>query len=817
MKISYNWLKDYVRFDLDADRVAEILTSIGLEVESMEIAEKIPGGLAGVVVAHVCECVDHPDSDHLHITKVDTGSGEPLQVVCGAPNVAAGQKVLLATVGTRLPAPDGSEFKIKKSKIRGVESFGMICAEDELGLGSGHDGIMVLDDDAVPGTPASEYLKLESDTVFEIGLTPNRVDAASHIGVARDLSAYLKLNGMGGEMTLPEAASIRETDASGISVEVVDREAAPIYSGVLMENVKVGPSPDWLRERLNAVGIRSINNVVDVTNYVLQETGLPMHAFDADRIAGGRIIVKCCENGTKFTTLDGVEHELTSEDLMICDSEKPMCMAGIFGGLDSGVSDSTVRVFLESAYFNPVYIRKSSKRHGIKTDASFRYERGADPMMLPYALGRAVSLLEEVAGASVSGPVRCVKSIEPERKTVDLDFGRMSRFIGKDLSRDTYMKLLEAMDFRIISDNGSDLVTVSVPTYRVDVYRECDIVEDLLRIYGYNNVEVPQHMKASINFSVKPDPERMKVIASELLVSNGFNEIMNNSLTRSAYYDKLASFPADRLVRILNPLSSDLNAMRQTLLFGGLEVVAYNINRQYPDLRLFELGNVYSIDPDADASLQTSYREEMKLSVIITGSTSKSWRSGQSKGDFFVLKGYLELLMKRFGLSLDSFEQEYVSGDIFSEGLVFRTRTGEELGVMGIVSQSRRKVFGIKQEVFAAEISWNVLVKLASLTKVQYRELPKYPEVRRDLALLLDENVPYLDIRRAAFATEKKLLKSVELFDVYTGDRIPQGKKQYAISFVLQDTDRTLTDKAVEVSMEKLLDAFRKKFGAELR
>ena len=816
MKISYNWLKDYVDFNLEPEKVASVLTAIGLEVEAMETVEQIPGGLAGVVVAEVVECGKHPDADKLHVTKVNAGTGELLQIVCGAPNVAAGQKVLLATIGTRLVFSNGEEVKIKKSKIRGIESFGMICAEDELGLGNSHEGIMVLDPSAVPGTPAKEYLKLDSDTVFEIGLTPNRVDAASHIGVARDLSAYLKLNGMGGEMHLPSVEAFSEGCGEGITVTVEAPDGAPRYSGITMDNVKVGPSPEWMRKRLAAIGVRSINNVVDITNYILNEVGLPLHAFDAAKIKGNRIVVRRCEEGTPFVTLDGVERKLSSEDLMICNAEEPMCIAGVFGGEESGVKDDTASVFIESAYFNPVTVRKTSKRHVLKTDAAFRYERGADPMILPYALKRAALLMQELAGATVRGKIQEFYPVPFELKKVDLNISRMNRFIGKDIPEETYLKILEGLEFEILSKSGEN-ITVSVPAYRVDVYRECDVVEDVLRIYDFNNIELPQNVRASINVTPNPDPEKIRRIASDLLVSNGFNEIMNNSLTRSAYYDNLKTFPKENLVMILNPLSSDLNSMRQTLLLSGLEVVAYNINRQNPDMKIFELGNVYSLDSSKDRNLQEAYVEHSRMSLFITGSSVQSWRAVPRKGDFFMLKGYMELLMKRFGVDLSEMSMEPAPADMFSEGILFRTQSGSRLAVMGVVSQTRRRQFGIKQEVYAAEICWDQFLKLAKKTRVKYRELPKYPEVKRDLALLLDESVTYSDIRKAAFACEKKLLRAVTLFDVYRGDKIPEGKKQYAISFTLQDNEKTLTDKAVEVVMDKLLQTFMQKFNAVLR
>ena len=829
MTVSYNWLKEYVDFNLSPEELEHILTAIGLEVEACEQVEEIPGGLAGVVVAEVVECVEHPDSDHLHVTKVNTGAPELLQVVCGAPNVAAGKKVMLATIGTKLTFSDGTELKMKKSKIRGVESFGMLCAEDELGIGHNHDGIMILPDDAVPGTPAKDFLGLKVDTIYEIGLTPNRVDAASHIGVARDLSAYLRLNNMGGELKMPavEAFDAIEREASGaISVEVRAGEAAPRYSGITIRGVKVAESPEWLRTKLLAVGLRPINNIVDITNFVLMEMGQPLHAFDAAKITSGKVVVDFTPEGTPFVTLDGVERKLSERDLMICNDAEPMCLAGIFGGKESGVTEQTADIFLESAYFNPVYIRKSSKRHTLKTDASFRYERGCDPMINLYALKRAALLILELAGGKLCGDVVDIISKPIEKALVELDYARMERLIGKQIGAETIQRILEYLEMEFVSKSAEGAV-VKVPTYRVDVTRECDVVEDVLRIYGYNNIELPTAMRVSINSTPKPDPERVKVLASEFLAANGFMEIMNNSLTKADYYAGLDSYPQQRCVMVVNPLSSDLNAMRQTLLFSALEVVAYNINRQNGDLKLFEFGNVYSFDsegenakgrvlgPKENPKLKC-YKEEPRLSMVITGNGSQQWRNKIEKGDFFLLKGYLELLLKKFGANIDALEYAQAPADLFAEGFVYKLN-GKDLAVMGTVSPARARKFGIKQPVFVAEVYWKELLKIVKKNSVKYSELPKYPEVRRDLALLLDESVTFNDIMKAAFSAERKVLKNVSLFDVYTGDKIGAGKKQYAISFVLQDMEKTLTDQAVEAVMSKLLKTFEERFGAKLR
>ncbi len=815
MKISYNWLKDYLKCDLSPEEVASALTSIGLEVDALEQVESIPGGLAGVIVAEVVECVEHPDSDHLHITKLNTGEGELLQVVCGAPNVAAGQKVLLATVGTVL----GEDFKIKKSKIRGVESFGMICAEDELGIGASHDGIMVLDPDAVPGTPAKDYLNLETDAIIEIGLTANRIDAASHIGVARDLYAYLKLNNIDCELILPDVSAFEEGDGTeeAIPVEVLAADGAPRYTGVTIKGVKVAPSPEWMQKKLLAIGLRPINNVVDITNFVLMETGQPLHAFDASKISGNKVIVRRADEGEKFVTLDGVERTLSASDLMIADTEKAMCLAGVFGGLDSGTVETTTDVFLESAYFNPVSVRKSSKRHTLKTDASFRYERGADPLVVEYASKRAALLIRELAGGRVVGRMQEFYPEKIEKKVVDLDYDRIESFIGKKIGHDTIENILAYLSYEFIekTDNGAK---VAVPSYMIDVYRECDVVEEILRIYGYNNIELPSGVRMSINATAKPEPELVRNTISDFLASNGFVETMNNSLTKSEYYASLKTFPESACVRILNPLSSDLNVMRQTLLFNGLEVIAYNINRQMTNLRTFEYGSVYSLKEGADGASLESYDEHQCYAMFMTGTGEKSWRNEPQKGNYFQLKGYLELLLKRFGADIYSMEFEAAPADIFSEGLVYRLPgTGKVLAVMGTISNARLKQFGIKQPVFAAEIRWDVLFELVKRDKIRYKELPKFPEVRRDLAILLDESVSYASLRKSAFRAGKKMLKQVTLFDVYRGDKIPQGKKQYALNFVLQDVDKTLTDSDVERIMNKLLSTFTNEFGAVLR
>ena len=814
MKISYNWLKDYLECDLAPEAVAEALTSIGLEVDSLEQIEEIPGGLAGVIVAEVVECVDHPDSDHLHITKLNTGEGDLLQVVCGAPNVAAGQKVLLATVGTVL----GEDFKIKKSKIRGVESFGMICAEDELGIGESHDGIMVLDPEAVPGTPAKEYLGLATDALIEIGLTANRVDAASHIGVARDLYAYLKHNGVPCTLNIPDVSALADSaEGEAIPVEVTAADGAPRYTGTTIKGVKVAASPEWLQKKLLAIGLRPINNIVDITNFVLHEIGQPLHAFDAAKIAGGKVVVRRAEEGEKFVTLDGVERTLSAADLMIANTEKPMCLAGVFGGEESGVTENTIDVFLESAYFNPVSIRKSSKRHGLKTDASFRYERGADPLIVEYAAKRAALLIQELAGGQIVGRMQEFYPERIEKKVVDLDYDRIEAFVGKKIGHEVIEGILEGLAYEFVEKTETG-AKVAVPSYMIDVYRECDVVEEILRIYGYNNIELPQAMRMSVNAPQKPEPEQVRTAISDFLAANGFVETMNNSLTKSEYYSKLKTFPEERCVRIMNPLSSDLNVMRQTLLLNGLEVIAYNINRQITNVKTFEYGSVYSFKPETDGKTLESYEEHTCYALFMSGQPDKSWRVDPGKGSYFQLKGYLELLLKRFGCDIYSLETEAAPADMFSEGLAYSLPGSHQpLAVMGTIAPARLKQFGIKQPVFAAEISWPALFELVKRNKIKYKELPKFPEVRRDLAILLDESVSYADLRKSAIRVGKKLLKQVGLFDVYRGDKIAEGKKQYALSFVLQDLDKTLTDNDVERVMSKLLSTFQNEFGATLR
>ena len=810
MKLSYSWLKEYLECGLTPQEIADAMTSIGIEVDSVSEEEKL---CPEVVVAEVKECVMHPDSDHLHVTKVDDGTGELITVVCGAPNVAAGQKVLFAKIGAVLPG----DFKIKKSKIRGVESFGMICAEDELGIGNDHSGIKVLPADAPVGVTARDYLGLKSEAVIEYEITANRVDAASHVGVARDLYAYLKLNGIPCSFSYPDVSAFAEGEGEAIPVEVQDVDGAPEYDGITIRDVKVGPSPEWLQEKLLAIGLHPINNVVDISNFVLFELGQPLHTFDADKIAGGKVIVRRAAEGEKIVTLDGVERNLHANDMVIANAEGPMCIAGVFGGIDSGVTESTVNVFLESAYFDPGSIRKTSKSHGLQTDASFRYERGADPGIIPLAARRAALLIQELAGGHITGKVQVNYPQPIEKKVIDLDYDRIENFIGKKIGHEVIENILTWLSYDFIEKRPGG-AKVAAPSYMIDVYRECDVVEEILRIYSYNNIELPHHMKMSVGTTPVPDPETVRNYISNFLAANGFNETMNNSLTKSAYYAGLTAFPEERCVRIVNPLSADLNVLRQTLILNGLEVVAYNVNRQIGTLKTFEYGSVYQRLPETDGKTLASYEEHQCFTLLMSGSPARSWREGARKGSFYELKGYLELLLKRYAVDIFTLETKPAPSDIFAEGISYSLPgTHEPLAVIGTVSPALARKFDVRQPVFAAEICWQTLLKLVSRVKVKFQEMPKFPEVKRDLAVLIDENVAYADLCRAAQKSVKKILKQVSLFDVYRGDKIPEGKKQYAINFVLQDPEKTLTDQEVEKAMSRLLATFQNQFGAVLR
>ena len=820
MNISYNWLKRYLKTDLPAEQIAKILTDIGLEVEGFEKIETIKGGLAGVVVAEVLTCEDHPDSDHLHITKVDVGSGEPLQIVCGAPNCRQGLKVLCATVGTTLyPNGGDEEFKIKRSKIRGVESLGMLCAEDELGIGESHDGIMELPAEAQVGMTAKEYLHIEDDYLIAIGLTPNRVDAASHIGVARDLAAYLKVNNYAVEYELPsvEAFAVDNHDLP-IRVSVENSEAAPRYAGVSVKGCKIGPSPEWMQNCLRAAGINPKNNLVDITNFVLFELGQPLHAFDADKIEGGQIVVRTCEEGTPFVTLDGVERKLTKNDLMICSAERPMCIAGVFGGLDSGVSDTTTNVFLESAYFNPVWVRKTAKRFGLNTDSSFRFERGIDPNMQLYAVKRAALLMKELAGGEIASEIIDICPTPAEDFRYTLSFKRVNQLIGKEIPEEIVRAILAALEVKIEAEENG-VLSVAVPPYRVDVQREADLIEDILRIYGYNNVEIPSRVRSTLSYAARPDRTKLMNLAADFLTAGGYTEIMSNSLTKAAYYEGLESYKAEHCVKIMNPLSADLNVMRQTLLFNMLEAMNLNINHKNGDLKLYEFGNCYFYDAEKrnEENHLAAYSEEYRLAIGVTGvATPQSWDSKPQKASFFTLRAMVEKLLRRFGLNIYQLKTESVKNDLFGEALELQLN-GKPLATIGVVSAKIRKQFDVKQDVYFLEMNFDLLVKSTKKHRIQVEELSKFPEVKRDLALLLDQSVSFSALREVALATERKLLKRVSLFDVYEGDKLPAGKKSYALSFILEDKSRTLDEKTIERVMQNLQRQFEQKCGAQVR
>ena len=823
MNISYNWLKNYVDTSLTAEEIATVLTDIGLEVEGFEKIETIRGGLAGVVVGEVLTCEDHPDSDHLHITTVDVGAEQPLPIVCGAANCRKGLKVMCATVGAVL-YPDGGEeeFKIKRSKIRGVESLGMLCAEDELGIGSSHAGIIELPSDAVVGTPAKEYYNITDDYLIEIGLTPNRIDAASHIGVARDLVAYLRARGEQAELRLPsvEAFAVDNHDLN-IEVEVENTAACPHYTGVAVKGCKIAPSPEWMQNSLRAAGINPKNNLVDITNYILFELGQPLHAFDAEKIEGGKIVVKNCAEGTPFVTLDGVERKLTADDLMICSAERPMCIAGVYGGLDSGVSDSTTDIFIESAYFNPVSVRKTAKRFGLNTDSSFRFERGIDPNIQIYALKRAALLFKELAGGTIASEIFDSNPAEVAPFRFDFSVARAKALIGKEIPTEVFRTIVDALEVKIEKEEG-DVWSVAVPPYRVDVQREADLIEDILRIYGYNNVEVSEKVNSTLSYVQKPDKTRLTNLVADMLTARGYTEIMSNSLTKTAYYEGLTSYPAEKCVKIMNPLSADLGVMRQTLLFNTMEAVQLNANHRNGDLKIYEFGNCYfynkaeAKDGEEVAPL-ASYSENYRLAIAVTGlATPQSWNAKAEQASFYTLRAQVELLLRRFGLDIYALRTESLDSDLFGDAVELYVNN-KPFVQMGQVNAKICKVFDLKQDVFFAEIDFDMLLKATRKHKVSAVELSKYPEVKRDLALLVDKGVSFSQLRATAFATEKKLLKSVSLFDVYEGDKLPEGKKSYALSFILEDKNQTLNDKTIERTMAALQSAFEHKHGAQIR
>ena len=820
MNISYNWLKRYIETDLPAEEVARILTDIGLEVEGFEKIETVKGGLQGVVVGQVVTCTDHPDSDHLHVTTVDVGTGEPLQIVCGAANCRAGLKVLCATVGAVLyPNGGDEEFKIKRSKIRGVESLGMLCAEDELGIGSSHEGIMELPADAPVGMAAKEYLRVEDDYLIEVGLTPNRVDAASHIGVARDLAAYLRSRGERTEVKWPDVSAFAvDNHDLPVAIRVENHEACPRYVGVTVSGCKIGPSPEWMQNCLRAAGINPKNNLVDITNFVLFELGQPLHAFDAAKIEGREVVVRTCTEGTPFVTLDGVERKLTDKDLMICSAERPMCIAGVFGGLDSGISETTTDVFIESAYFNPVWVRKTAKRFGLNTDSSFRFERGIDPNLQVYAAKRAALLMKELAGGTISSEITDICPVPAADFVFDVSFARINALIGKEIPQQTVRTILAALEVKILSEHEGRL-TVAVPPYRVDVQREADLIEDILRIYGYNNVEIPARVRSTLSYAPKPDRNRLVNLAADFLTDNGFTEIMSNSLTKGAYYEGLTTCPPERCVRILNPLSADLNVLRQTLLFNMLEAVCLNINHKNGDLKLYEFGNCYFYDEAkrTEENHLAAYSEEYRLAIAVTGiATPQSWNTKPEKASFFTLRAVAEKLLRRFGIDIYALKSEPTQSDLFAEGLTM-SLNGKELLQIGVVSNRLRRLTDVKQEVYYLEMNFDVLVRSTKKHRIAAEELSKFPEVKRDLALLVDRDVTFAALRSVALATERKLLKNVSLFDVYEGDKLPEGKKSYALSFILEDKTRTLDDKTIERVMANLTRQFEQQCGAQVR
>ena len=819
MNISYNWLKQYINIDVTPDELSKALTSIGLEVGGVEEVQTIKGGLEGLVIGEVLTCSAHENSDHLHVTTVNIGAGEPIQVVCGAPNVAAGQKVVVATVGTKLYSGEES-FSIKRSKIRGVESFGMICAEDEIGVGTSHDGIIVLPAEAIVGTLAKDYYGIKNDTLLEVDITPNRIDAASHFGVARDLAAFFALKDKLVKLTKPsvEAFAIQNTNLP-IPVTVENTDACPRYSAVTISGVKVTESPEWLKNYLLIIGLRPINNIVDVTNFVLHELGQPMHAFDADKIKGGEVRVKTLAEGTPFTTLDGTERKLNAADLMICNAEAPMCIAGVFGGLDSGVTEATQNVFLESAYFNPVSIRKTARRHGLNTDASFRYERGCDPTNTIYVLKRCALLIQEVAGGQISSEIVDIYPQEVKPFEVSLSLSKINTLIGKKIGKENIETILGALEMKIVSQNEEGYV-LHVPAYRVDVQRDVDVIEDILRIYGYNNVEIGETLKSTLSYSSKPDSYKLQNLISEQLTAQGFNEILNNSLTKGGYYTELTSYPADNSVKIINSLSSDLNVMRQTLLFGGLENINRNVNRRNTDLKFYEFGNCYYYHAEnkKEGEKLAAYSEDFHLGLWITGNKrGQSWTATDEKSSIYELKAYIENILRRLGFNLRKLVVGEYADDLLSDALTIYSAAGRKLAVYGIVHPKIRKVADIDQEVYFADLNWNAILAELGNKNVQYTELSKFPEVKRDLALLLDKNITFAEIEKIAYETERKLLKKVNLFDVYEGKNLEAGKKSYAVSFLLQDETKTLTDSQIESIMKKLQGNFETKLGAKLR
>ncbi|NLI73097.1 MAG: phenylalanine--tRNA ligase subunit beta [Bacteroidales bacterium] len=819
MNISYNWLKNYIDINVSPEKLAQILTSIGLEVAAVEKIQTVKGGMEGLVIGEVLTCAKHENSDHLSITTVDVGTGENLQIVCGAPNVAAGQKVVVATIGTVLYSGDES-FTIKKTKLRGVESHGMICAEDEIGIGTSHEGIIVLPNDVQVGMPAKNYYEIKDDVQIEIEITPNRADAISHFGVARDLAAYFALHDESVKLKKPavDAFKVDNTNLS-IPIKVENENACPRYSAVTISGVTVQESPKWLKEHLLNIGQRPINNIVDITNFVLHELGQPLHAFDADKITSGEVRVKTLPEGTLFTTLDEVERKLNQDDLMICNGDEPICIGGVFGGLTSGVTESTKNVFLESAYFNPVSIRKTARRHGLNTDASFRFERGCDPEITIYALKRAALLIKEVAGGTISSEIvdEYPKPISPF--AVTLNKKKINTLIGKEIHRDIIVKILDGLEMEIVSENDEQF-ELKVPTYRVDVRRDVDVIEDILRIYGYNNVEIGENLVSTLSFEKKPNSHRLQLLISEQLTAQGFNEVMNNSLTKVSYYTTLTSYPDANSVRIMNPLSNDLGVMRQTLLFGGMENIARNINHRNTNLRLYEFGNCYKYTAENKKKGENlaAFSENYHLGLWLTGNKFEgSWSSDTQKSSVYELKAYVQNILIRLGFNLQKLRMEEFESDIYSEAMSIKTANKKLLATFGIVSDAVKKQTDVDAEVYFADINWINILSTLDTDTVKYTELPKFPEVYRDLAFLLDKNIKFAEIEKIAFESERKLLKDVTLFDVYEGKNLEVGKKSYAVSFTLQDKSKTLTDRVIDNVMQKIQKNIEKKLGAKLR
>jgi phenylalanyl-tRNA synthetase beta chain len=822
MKISYNWLKSYVPTDLSPESVSALLTGCGLEVENLEKWQSVKGGLEGIVIGEVLTCDKHPNSDHLSLTTVNTGGPEPLKIVCGASNVAAGQKVAVATIGTRLTIND-KEIEIQRSKIRGEVSEGMICAEDELGLGTSHAGIMVLDPAAKPGTPARAYFGIEEDYIFEIGLTPNRSDAASHIGVARDLVAVINNAGKDTPLTsgreklvLPDVSGFsKDNDDLKIEVVIEDSDGNPRYSGITLSGITVKESPAWLKNRLSSIGLRPINNIVDITNFVLFEFGQPLHAFDADKISGKKVVIRKFPKGTKFTTLDEVERELNGEEVMICNTENPMCIGGVFGGLSSGVTEETRNVFIESAYFNPVSIRRTARFHGLQTDASFRFERGADPENTLYALKRAAMMIREIAGGKISSEIVDVYPKQVPASTIKLSEANLNRLIGQTINRGVVSSILVDLGM-VIEQETKESLLIRVPSFKVDVTREADVIEEVLRIYGYNNILIPAQVRNSLSFLPRPDRNRVRNVVSDYLSSNGFYEIMNNSLTRSSYYEGNAAYNPGKIVRILNPISRDLDVLRQTLLFGGLETIAYNQNRKRSDLKLYEFGSVYSRAANSNDPLK-GYHEEWHLALFLTGIQSEeNWNSPATGIDFFSLKGHIYAFLSKLNISMERFSGEPYSSEEITEGFCYYYNNVPVI-TLGSIARPLLKRFDCRQDVFYADLQWDVLVSMIIPDGISYSELPKFPEVRRDLALLVDSSVTFSEIEKIAAETEKRLLRKVGLFDVYEGEKIEKGKKSYAVSFILRDDEKTLTDKEIDKVMQRLITNFEKQIGAKIR